>query len=372
MFGGPVRVVYDVSKGLVERGHEVVVFTSDAKDMDTRIKYSTTEIDGAQVQYLRNINMITVKKSKFFITPSLCSRVKTEIRSFDVIHLHEYRTFQNMVVAYYAKKYGIPYVLQAHGSLPRIGKIRFKWFFDKVFGYKILKGASKVIALSSFEAEQFLCMGVPEEKIIIMPNGIDLSEYSDLPPKRSFKSKFGLVDKEKIVLYLGRIHRIKGIDFLVRAFANIVEKLDDVKLVIAGPDDGYLDEIENLIKALKIEEKVLITGPLYGKDKLAAYVDAEVYVLPSRYETFPMTVLEASACGTPIILTENCGIVEYFKAKVGLIGKPDSNQLIEALLEILLHPNNQSLRNNSRNLIKRFDISIVIRQLESVYEKALS
>jgi len=101
------------------------------------------------------------------------------------------------------------------------------------------------------------------------------------------------------VLYLGRIRRIKGVDILVKAFANIIEKLKDVRLVVVGPDDGYLGELVALINALKMEDNVLITCPLYGRDKLEAYVDAKVYVLPSRYETFPMSLLEAYACAKP-------------------------------------------------------------------------
>ena len=102
-------------------------------------------------------------------------------------------------------------------------------------------------------------MGVPEEKIAIIPNGIDLSEYASLPPEGSFKKKFGIKEKEKIVLYLGRIHKIKGIDILVKAFANVIKKLDSVRLVVVGPDDGYLSELQALIKALRIEDNVLIT-----------------------------------------------------------------------------------------------------------------
>jgi len=108
------------------------------------------------------------------------------------------------------------------------------------------------------EAEQYRRMGVPEEKIAIIPNWIDLSEYASLPPEDSFKKKFGLKEREKIVLYLGRIHKIKGIDILVKAFANVI-KLDSVRLVVGGTDDGYLSELQALIKALRIEHNVLIT-----------------------------------------------------------------------------------------------------------------
>jgi glycosyltransferase involved in cell wall biosynthesis len=95
--------------------------------------------------------------------------------------------------------------LQVHGSLPRIGaKQQLKWIYDVLFGYRLLRDASKVIALTRVEAEQYRRMGVPEEKIAIIPNGIDLSEYAELPPKGVFKKKFNIPEDRKIILYLGQ------------------------------------------------------------------------------------------------------------------------------------------------------------------------
>ena len=135
-----------------------------------------------------------------------------------------------------------------------------------------------------------------------------------------------------------------------------------------GPDDGYLGELKALVKALRMEDKVLITGPLYGRSKLEAYVNADVYVLPSRYETFPMSVLEAIAWRTPVILTENCGIARYFNEKVGLVVKPDSSHIQEALFEMLLNRKRQSIfRGNCKTAIERFNISKTVSNLEEVY-----
>jgi glycosyltransferase involved in cell wall biosynthesis len=220
------------------------------------------------------------------------------------------------------------------------------------------------------EAEQYKNIGVPEEKIEIIPNGIDMSQYADQPSKGSFKKKFSIKDNGKIVLYLGRIHRIKGIDILVEAFANVLKKLENVKLVVVGPDDGFLGELKQLIKALKVEDDVIMPGPLYGREKLEAYVDADFYVLPSRYETFPMTVLEAVACGKPVILTEKCGVAEYFRNKVGLVVKPDSKHLEEALLELLLNREKRAIfEKNSKTVIEKFTISQIASKLEKVYEE---
>lgn len=116
-----------------------------------------------------------------------------------------------------------------------------------------------MFALSKKEVEQYKAMGVPDDKITVIPNGIDLSEYEDLPPRGKFRAKYGISEDRKIILYLGRIHKIKGIDFLIEAYANLVKnKFNDALLVIAGPDDGCLRKLQALIKALRIEDNVLV------------------------------------------------------------------------------------------------------------------
>ena len=194
-------------------------------------------------------------------------------------------SFDLLFVGGLEERKGVQYLLKALSLLKKEG-VRPTLKIDR---------SSKVIALSQAEAQQYGDIGVPEEKTVIIPNGIDLSEYSHLPPKDLFKKKLNIDEEERIVLYLGRIHRIKGIDILVKAFAEVIEKLDDVRLVIVGPDDGYLSACRNLVSQLKVEEKILFTGGIFDIEKLRALVDADVFVLPSRYETFPDVILEAEA-----------------------------------------------------------------------------
>lgn len=371
-FGGPVAVVRSISKELAKR-HDVVVYTTTALDSRRDFDPKEEEINGYRVIYFpRTLKPLCYADilGQLNLSSNMCKTIRSNLREFDVVHLHSWQQFPDVVVHHYATRFHVPYVLQTHGSLPRImTKQKRKWVYDVTFGRRVLRDASKVIALTKVEAKQCKVVDVPEEKIEIIPNGIDLSEFSNLPYKASFKKKFGLDENERIILYMGRIHKIKGVDILVRAFANIVEKLNGVKLVIAGPDDGYLSDLEALIRASKIEENVLVSGPLYGRDKVEAYVDADVYVLPSRYETFPMSILEALACGTPIILTENCGINEYFRGKVGLAVRPDPDALSRALLEMLLNKQEMlTFRQNCRMTVEAFRISKTVSKLDKVYE----
>lgn len=376
-YGGTVRVAYELSKGLVQRGHDLTVYTTDTYDKSHRIKQENRKpviIDGIRVYRFRNISNWLAWK-RYPIPPSLILTTKRKIKDFDVIHMHGFRSTLSIPIYYYAKKYGIPYILQAHGSVATyFQKGTLKRIFDRLWGYKILRGAAKLIAVTPTEAKQYKSMGVSEDKIEIMPNGIDLSEYNNLPQRGEFKRKYDLNDKQKIVLYLGRIHKIKGLDLLVRAFADLSNGFNNAKLVIVGADDGYLLALKQLVKKLKIEEKVLFTGPLYGEEKSKVYVDADVYVLPSAYEIFGIVVLEACACGTPVIVTDRCGIADMIDGQVGLVVAYNKDALSKAILAILNDDKKRREFGERGKLLVRekFNWEKIAELVENVYLSCLS
>ena len=363
--GGSVIGPYYSSKELSKHGHEVTIITTDF------------EFDKEYTKSIKGVNVIPFKcianLALFLYSPSMKKWLKTNIKDFDIIHMHNFRSYQNVVTHHYAKKCAIPYILQARGSLPRImEKQRLKKLYDWVWGNKILRDASKVIALTETEAEQYKRMSVNEDKIELVPNGIDLSEYENLPKRGEFRRKYRIKDDEKIILSLGRIHKIKGIDLLVRAFADLTKRLDNVKLVIVGPDDGFLSNLKKQIKDLKIEDRILITGPLYGENKLKAFVDTDVYVLPSFYETFSNTVLEALACGTPVILTDRCGIADYVK-KIGCVVEYDKDKLKHAITKILTDKGLRGKfgKEGIRVVREKFGLDRIVEQLENIYKNCL-
>lgn len=373
-YGGPVRVAYDVSKELVERGHEVTVYTSDGNNGNSRITSRVKEVNGIQVHYFRNVSAITAKEMKLFITPEMIPLAKRVLQSFDVIHLHEYRSFQNVVIHYYARRSNIPYVLQAHGSLPKIMvKQRLKWAYDVFFGNRLLKDASRVIALSHMEVQQYKNRGVPCERIKVISNGIDLSEFNDLPEKGAFRKKHDIGEGEKLILYLGRIHEIKGVDLLIEAFASLLTDLSSAKLVVAGPDDGHLFICKVLVKKFHIENEVLFVGPLYARDKLEAYVDADVYVLPSRYETFPMSILEACACAKSVVATKVGAMADIIvNGRTGLLVQPNNVSELTGAIKHLLIDEEKAKKIGFRareRMANVFSIENIVNKLETLYEE---
>lgn len=364
--GGSIEACYYLSKGLTEKGHQVTIYTSN-HEIDNEYLNSIPEV---RVYPFR----IWLSWANFYITPGIIKEAKKELKHFDVIHMHNYRTFQNVIIYYYARKYNIPYVLQAHGSLPTFSQKRsLKWFFDRIWGYSILKNASKLLALTPMEVEQYKSLGIDKNKIEIVPNGIDFSEFQNLPEKGQFKKEYNLSNDTKIILYLGRIHKTKGIDLLVESFADVLKEINNVKLVIVGPDDGYLQYLKNLVKKIRIEKQVLFINSLYGREKLKAYVDADVHVLPRHFEPFGMTLIEACACGIPAICSKGCGIADVINNRTGFAVSYNKEAFKQAIIAILTKEElRKKFGQQGRELVaKQFNWDKIVSQLEKIYQQII-
>lgn len=340
--GGVVNAAYQIAKKQVDSGNIVHVYTCDACKKRLKMDNSyDVDVNGITVDYFKNVSnrfkLITMLDTPLFAP----FRIRKNIKFYDIVHIHEHRQVLAILSAYYAYKNNIPYVVQAHGSvLPFFQKQTLKNIFDKLFGFNILYNASKVFALTEIEKEQYIKMGVEEEKIEIVPLGINLEEYSNLPKKGVFREKFGISSSDKVILFVGRIHKIKGLDLLVSSFRELLLDCPDsnMKLVIVGPDDGFLNELEKIISEFSIGENVIITGPLYNKEKQEALVDCNLFVMPSQYESFTTSGLEAMACSKPIVLTKNNHIHNWVDGNVGISCDYDVISLKSAIKKVLFSP----------------------------------
>ena len=226
-------------------------------------------------------------------------------------------------------------------------------------------------ALTEVEKEQYLKMGVKKENIKIVPLGINLNEYDDLPQKGSFKSKHDIDKNDKLILFLGRIHEIKGLDLLVKSFNEI--KTDNIKLAIVGGDSGFKEELDKLIDQFNLNEKIIFPGVLTGQDKIEALVDCDIFVMPSRYESFTTSGLEAMACHKPLILTKNNHIHTWVNDNTGLTCEFDVDELADCMKTLL---NNEELckkfGDNGRKLIEeKYDWDKVTNQIDNIYKNCI-
>ena len=390
--GGVVNAVYELSKKQAQHGHNVVVFTTDSCDKRIRLKKRyDVDIDGVKTYYFRNLSN-SLKSSFLIDTPySFPFKLRKEIKKYDIIHIHEHRHSLAIATSYYAHKFNIPYVLQAHGSvLPFFQKEKLKEIFDKLWGFKILHNAKKVLALTEVEKQQYLKMRVKEENIEIVPLGINLEEYdkNNLPKKGIFRKKYNIKDDEKLLLFLGRLNKIKGLGLLIKSFSilnddfktseNIkdsenIKASKNIKLAIVGPDNGFLKELKTLIEKYDLKKNVIITGPLYENNKKEALLDCDIFIMPSKYESFTTSGLEAMACGKPLVLTENNHISDWVDSVTGFTSEYDEIKLATSIKSLIT---DEKLMNefgkNGKNLIKeRYNWDSIESQIKTIYENIL-
>jgi len=349
-FGGDVNVCFNLSKQLAKRNHEVTIITSDFQFVSQYAK--EIRDNGVQVLSFPCI----ANYGLFLYTPSMKTWLERNIENYDLIHLHNYRSYQNVIVCKYARKYRIPYIVQAHGSvLPFFEKQNLKKMFDLVWGNKILKDARKCIAVSHVEREQYRKMGIPESQIDIIPNGINPNEFMNLPEKGKFRNKYHISPDEKIILYLGRIHKRKGLNFLIDSIFQLSRIRNDIRLILVGPDDGYLENVKKMIQEKNLSPVVIFSGFLPEKEKYEALTDADVLVYPGIFEIFGLVPFEAILCGTPVIVTDDCGCGEIVKeAGCGYLVKyGDVNNLTKTLQLALENPDeNESMVERGINYIQ--------------------
>ena len=339
-YGGTCRAAWELARALVRKGQSVVVYTTDALDERSRSTPLSTVVDGVEIHRVRNLsNYLAWRRA--FLPLGFGSKLQKSLRDADVVHLHEFRSYQNAIALPYMVRTGVPFVLTAQGGLPRImGRNTLKMLYDRNFGTRILSNAARLHALNELEREQFIDLGVDPQRIAILPNGVDLDQYQSLPKFTGFRDRFDIPEGVPIILFLARVNKIKGVDFLVSSFNLLRSVIPDAHLVIVGPDDGYLQEVKHQVQELDIEKQVRFTGYLDGDDKLQAYQAASVYVLPSAYEMFAITLLESLACSTPIIATDRCGLADFVRQNDlgSIVNYGDVEGLKNEIVRILGNP----------------------------------
>jgi glycosyltransferase involved in cell wall biosynthesis len=365
--GGDVNICYNLSKYLAGCGHEITIITT------------THMFDEEYANSLRNIGIRVIAFkcvshfSMFFISPEMIKWTKNEIKNFDIVHMHSYRTFQNIVTFYFAKRYKKPFLIQPHTSTHRLFQRKnLKLLFDLVCGYKIMKNANAVISVSNEEVKHDLKMGVPKEKIFVVYNGINIESFHVKSKESFYKDNYGI--DGKVILYLGRIHRLKGIDDLILAFSNLAKEIDNILLVVAGADDGYLTELKHLTHILELDDNVKFIGFIKETDKPAVYADAHLFIHAVKYMGgVGIAPLESILCGTPVIVTEGCGEV-IKEAKCGCIVEYGDIEGLKDKMKFLLSNPEQGkvMVERGREYIEtNLSWNAVGKKVELIYENCL-
>src|SRR5947208_661867 len=194
-YGGPPTSVSQLCRALAKRGHHLTVLTTDALTSTER-QSDKHACDGLDVYYQRNLSNYLAWNHQLFLPLGTNKFLRQKLGQFDIVHLHMYRTYQNIIVRKQALRGKIPYVFSAHGTVPRIVRKKLaKAVFDEIVGRRILEDASGLTALSQAEVVQYEAMGIPTSRISTIPNGIDHEEFAALPARGTFRRRYGL-DRE--------------------------------------------------------------------------------------------------------------------------------------------------------------------------------
>ena len=363
--GGTVDIVYKLSKALAQRGHEVTICTGDH------------ELD---CKYLNGLGSVGLKmyssyynKHGMYMMPGLFG---LQAKDYDIIHLHCYRSFQNIVLALLAIKNRIPYIIDAHGStVPRSGrKTLLLDTYDCLAGRQLIKYAKFVIAETETGVSEWLRLTADREKIRVQHPLMDTSEFETLPMRGLFRRRYGL-DSSPVILFLGRLHRTKGIGTLLHAFRQFVQTRS-AWLVIAGQDDGYRTTLVELAGRLGVSDRVLFTGHISGMLKLTALVDADVLIQPSVNEAGARPSLEAILCRTPVIVSRDTGAGKEITSFDGglLFQSGDTGELVCAIRNTIGNPEEARARTEKAReyIIENLSLDKQIGQYEKLYREAIA
>ena len=367
-YGGIPRIAWGLTRELVRQGVQVTVWTTDALDGRGRAEVPRErELEGVRVITSPNLSNELAYRHQLFLPrkPWLNGTL-----GIDLVHLHGHRHLLNNVAVRAALQWGAPYVMTPNGTLPRHErKVGAKLVWDLLVSGRVPAGAERLIAVSKPEIGQFRSHGVPQERIVHIPNGLMLDEFDDLPEAGTFKARWRLPARRKLVAYLGQVSPRKGVDHLVEAFRD--RAIPDATLVVAGNDMGGMERARARAAA-----RVLFTGLLPGRERLRLLVDADVLVYASTDEVFGLVPFEGLMCGTPVVVGGDCGCGRLIgEAGAGLLVRHADVDGLRTRIRTLLDDavaSRAMVKRGRRYVEERLSFEAVAAEHIRLYEEVLS
>jgi glycosyltransferase involved in cell wall biosynthesis len=350
-FGGPPVKVKALAEGMAKKGHEVTVLTADW-GLQARLKGLPNEpqAEVSPFGHRRKVNGVTAVYLANWLhyhatswNPALGRYLRARLEEFNIVHIFGLYDLLGPRAAKECRKRNIPYLVEPIGMfVPIVRSVFLKRAYHRLWGREMLAGAAAIVVTSEQEREELLAGGIAAEKLILRRNGVDVP--STMPARGSFRRALRITDHDKLILFLGRLSQKKSPDLLLQAFAGLPESIAPpdaaLHLAFVGPDEsGMKSQLTHMAGELGVSGRVHFSPPLEGNAKWSAYRDADIFVLPSQNENFGNTAAEAVAAGTPVIVTEQCGIAPLLKDTAGLIVRHEEVELRNALIRLLENEN---------------------------------
>jgi glycosyltransferase involved in cell wall biosynthesis len=317
----------------VARGVQVSVLTTDAFDGERRAGTAPDrDHDGVRVLTVRNASNGLAFRQQLFLPVGVRAALDrlSDGPPVDLVHIHGHRNLLERAGVDAARRWGVPYVLTTNGTLDRHErKIGVKLVWDTTIGRGVVEGAARCVAVSGHDVAAHRRAGVAPERVVRIPNGLDLAEFSPLPQRGAFRARHALGDRP-LVAYLGQVSPRKGVGHLVEAFAD--GGPEGACLVVAGPDMGAMDAAR-----ARVQGDVRFVGTLEGRERLELLADTDVLVYASTAEIFGLVPFEGLLCGAPVVVADDCGCGELIaEAGAGLLVRHGDVAGLRARIRTLL------------------------------------
>lgn len=371
--GGPpavaARLAAAQAAAVVPQG-SVAIVSHESPGRQAQIDDSLKGIPSIQRVVLRHVP--AELKFGVFVPRRTRELLRAQISNADVVHLHGVWDPLVWQASVEARRIGVPYFITPHGMLDPFC-LRQSWLKKKLallLAYRsMLMNARCLHLLNEDESNLIEPLRLRTPRRVI-PNGVFLEEIEPLPPAGSFYSKHPELKNQPFFIFLSRLHHKKGLDYLAEAFGKVASVHPEVRLVVAGPDGGAQADFEQRVSRTGMRDRVHLVGSIYGREKFAALVDAVCFCLPSRQEGFSMAVTESIACGTPVVISENCHFPEIAAAGAGEVVALDSDAVAAALDRILSAPERRrEMSRAGQELVRsRYTWPKIAEQAMAMYE----
>jgi len=314
---------------------------------------------------------------RLYIPKGLGSVLKDKATSADIIHSHGLWAPANAIVAGAARKANIPHIIAPRGSFELGALAKSAWkkaIFKRLYVNHALREAACFHALTEREAWCIRQFGLTNP-IAIVPNAVTVSQPPDDCDVAAEEDRTARFGGKKLMVFLGRMHPIKGLDVLIEAWRRIAGEFTDWHLVLAGPDEeGYLAALESQVHTADLSDRVSFPGGLYGPDKDALIASADLFVLPSRSEGMSVALLEAMVAGLPVVITKSCNFPYAEDLGAGFIVDGDVESLSAGLAKMLKTPDDRRSKMGASGaaLVRsKYSWDFVAREMLEVYKWVL-
>ncbi len=332
--GGPPIVATRLAAAQAGLGHDVTILCYDAGEQQ-EVRHEFPIPDAGRP--LKVVRIDAAGTRERILAPAAGTTAHKLLDDHDILHVHGIWEPMLRAAASAADELSRPYVIAPHGMLDTWALAVKTWKKKLALAIvyrRFIRGASLLHALSQHEQECVADFGY-RGPVELIPNGVFMDEIEPLPAPGATRARIPELGDDPFILFLSRLAPVKRLDLLAEAFSRILDRHPAARLVVAGPDWGAEQPLREQIKQLGIQNRVHLTGPLYGADKFAAMVDAACFCLPSRHEAFSVAVVEALAVGCPVVITENCNFPEVASAGAGAVVPLDAASVADALDQML-------------------------------------